>query len=153
MPPISPGRPRILKPEPSNIRGKCVSCNKNKQARFKQSGKTRYRAYCQGCNNKKYKIKQAYTKKQLQGYAYAQRLRKYGITAEQHQQMMTDQSLQCAICQKPEIEEGRKFAIDHCHDTGKVRGLLCWHCNTAIGKLEDSPERLRRAASYLEGNL
>lgn len=153
MPPISPGRPRILKPEPSNIRGKCVSCNKNKQARFQQSGKTRYRAYCQGCNNKKYKIKQSYCKKKLQGYAYAQRLRKYGITADQHKQMLEDQSLCCAICNKPETEEGRKFAIDHCHETGKVRGLLCFRCNTAIGKLDDNPELLEKSARYLRGEL
>lgn len=42
--------------------------------------------------------------------------------------------------------------VDHCHETGRVRGVLCFNCNSAIGKLGDDPDTLRRATAYLEGN-
>ncbi|MFF3290030.1 endonuclease VII domain-containing protein [Streptomyces sp. NPDC003023] len=42
--------------------------------------------------------------------------------------------------------------VDHCHRTGRVRGVLCFNCNSAIGKLGDDPDTLRRAIAYLEGN-
>lgn len=145
------GRPRRLKPEPSHIRGLCLICGKCKQAKYRQSGKTRYRANCVACNNRKYGVVMGINSQAQKKASYNQRLRKYGITEEQHKQLLEDQSLCCAICLKPETEEGRKFAIDHCHETGRVRGLLCFRCNTGIGKLEDSPDRLRRAIAYLEG--
>jgi len=42
--------------------------------------------------------------------------------------------------------------VDHCHETGRVRGVLCFNCNSAIGKLGDDPDAVRRAAAYLEGS-
>ena len=42
--------------------------------------------------------------------------------------------------------------VDHCHETGRLRGVLCFNCNSAIGKLGDDPDTLRRAIAYLEGN-
>jgi len=42
--------------------------------------------------------------------------------------------------------------VDHCHQTGRVRGVLCFNCNSAIGKLGDDPDAVRRAAAYLEGS-
>jgi hypothetical protein len=58
----------------------------------------------------------------------------------------------CAICQgRPKA--GRSLDIDHCHTSGKVRGLLCGKCNKAIGGFADNPELLRTAADYLERHL
>jgi len=53
----------------------------------------------------------------------------------------------CEICKSP---TGPSFHIDHCHKTGKYRGLLCSNCNSGIGLFGDNPERLRAAAEYLE---
>ncbi len=81
-------------------------------------------------------------------------LTQYRITQADYDGMLADQKYVCAICRQPEsaLMRGatRRLSVDHCHDTGRVRGLLCMHCNHAIGKLKDSPALLRRAADYLE---
>ena len=69
--------------------------------------------------------------------------------------MYSDQQGLCQICQKQETHEYRNerpgyLAVDHDHKTGRVRGLLCFSCNTALGKFDDDPERLMRAAQYLQ---
>lgn len=76
----------------------------------------------------------------------------YGITLDQYEQMLADQNYKCAICGIDKCQSGKGFSIDHDHATGAVRGLLCFHCNSAIGKLGDSPERCRAAADYLEAS-
>lgn len=77
---------------------------------------------------------------------------RYGITAEQHKAMMDAQDGKCAVCMKPEEKKrGHYLHVDHCHKTGRVRGLLCSACNRAAGFLGDSAARLRRLADYLEG--
>lgn len=80
--------------------------------------------------------------------------RRYGITIEQYNEMLTKQNGGCAIC-KTFIPWSRseRFAIDHCHITGKVRGLLCHACNQALGMLNDDPEILRKAAKYIEDSI
>jgi hypothetical protein len=73
----------------------------------------------------------------------------FGITADDYRQILDLQGGVCAIC-KRDCDSGRRLAIDHDHDTGQVRGLLCTKCNMAIGALRESAEALRRAADYLE---
>lgn len=85
--------------------------------------------------------------------------RNYGITPEQHQELVKSQRGVCAICKRPETavkpkREGTKaLAVDHCRDTMQVRGLLCQKCNTGIGNLDHSVERLEAAAQYLRDTL
>ncbi|MEV0442738.1 endonuclease VII domain-containing protein [Streptomyces spectabilis] len=73
--------------------------------------------------------------------------RQYGLTEAQRDEMIAAQKGLCVICLKAPPAH-----VDHCHETGKVRGVLCFNCNSAIGKLGDDPDALRRAISYLEGN-
>ncbi len=68
---------------------------------------------------------------------------KFGITVDEYEARLVEQKGVCAVC------TGRRLAVDHCHATGKVRGLLCWHCNSGIGKLGDNAEGLLRALAYL----
>ncbi|MCP3817206.1 endonuclease VII domain-containing protein [Streptomyces sp. A3M-1-3] len=73
-------------------------------------------------------------------------MRTYGITEAQRDEMISSQMGICLIClSAPAVH------VDHCHETGKVRGVLCFNCNSAIGKLGDDPDTLRRAITYLEG--
>jgi hypothetical protein len=73
--------------------------------------------------------------------------RKYGMTLAERDEMIASRMGLCANCLKaPAVH------VDHCHETGRVRGVLCFNCNSAIGKLGDDPDAVRRAAAYLEGS-
>lgn len=77
----------------------------------------------------------------------------FGLTADEYENLSASQGHVCKICGG--IERSRRYTrlcVDHCHTTKEIRGLLCNNCNRAIGLLGDSPERLRRAAEYLEQN-
>ncbi|WEU67394.1 endonuclease VII [Xanthomonas phage JGB6] len=71
--------------------------------------------------------------------------RKYGISKEQVEEMSKAQNGCCAIC-----NQKKKMVIDHCHTTGRVRGLLCNGCNTAIGMMGENIEAFQAAIKYLE---
>lgn len=72
---------------------------------------------------------------------------KYGITKVQYHEMFVAQNKSCAICQRPRGE--RKLHVDHCHVTGKIRGLLCNRCNTMLGGARDEVHTLARGIQYL----
>jgi hypothetical protein len=74
----------------------------------------------------------------------------YGITVDEFDAMLAAQRGRCAICSSPEPRSNCWWHIDHDHDTGHVRGLLCGPCNQGIGSLGDDPDRLRLAIAYLE---
>jgi len=78
----------------------------------------------------------------------------YGITSEELAELFVQQHSACAICGKQlDITQTRKWCVDHCHETGRVRGILCFPCNVALGQFSDSPAMLMRAIQYLEGTL
>lgn len=76
----------------------------------------------------------------------------YGLTEDDFNRMLEQQDGRCALCRRPfgTASKSEKPHIDHCHDTGVVRGLLCSMCNMGIGCLKDNPDIIRRAADYLE---
>lgn len=76
---------------------------------------------------------------------------KYGLTLEEFDELLAQQGGGCAICGSPDPNaQHGVWHVDHCHKTGRVRGLLCGPCNTGIGQMRDDPARLRAAADYLE---
>lgn len=80
--------------------------------------------------------------------------RRYKTTPEWYDAKLSEQGGRCAICGAPTTRSTthKRFAIDHCHRTGKLRGLLCCPCNSGIGQLGDSIDRLQQAIRYLEKN-
>lgn len=74
---------------------------------------------------------------------------RYGLTSEKYSTLLALQGDCCAICRTIAPTHGRRLAVDHDHDTGAVRGLLCGPCNRAIGYLGDSPDRVAAALFYL----
>jgi Recombination endonuclease VII len=86
-------------------------------------------------------------KRRNPSFAKRKRLKPYGLTPADYDAMLEAQSGACAICRKPFIGNGQ---VDHCHDTGHVRGLLCSHCNLGIGNLRHSVEIMKAAIDYLQ---
>jgi hypothetical protein len=76
--------------------------------------------------------------------------KKYGITLGQYEALLASQDHRCAICGIHFGQKERRLHVDHNHETGVVRGILCFPCNTGIGAFRDSADRLRAAAAYIE---
>jgi hypothetical protein len=74
----------------------------------------------------------------------------YQDAAAARERLAAKQQERCAICSKAAPENGKQLGLDHCHKTGKIRGLLCDTCNLGLGYFRDNPGLLRAAAQYLE---
>ena len=132
----------------------CACCKQSKpETEFaKCSAKKNGRqSYCRPC---------ATSRRQMSPFKYnpkaertAQIKYKYGLTLECFEALWTSQDGKCAICdQALSTTEKRGHAIDHNHETGKVRGLLCSGCNTGLGLMQDSESVLSSAIKYLKNN-
>ena len=84
-----------------------------------------------------------------QAALYASNYKKYGISYEDKVRLMEEQGGLCKICKDPFPDNPRKIHLDHFHEDGTIRGVLCGSCNYGIGCFRDSPERLMAAAQYL----
>jgi len=93
---------------------------------------------------------------EIRVYAKTRHLGVYGLTLEDYEALYAIQGGVCAVCSRPESKrhsrsnEPLQLSVDHDHETGAVRGLLCGACNMALGLLQDEPDRLRAAIEYLE---
>jgi hypothetical protein len=122
---------------------------------------------CKKCDNKKTREYQIEHKDQMAKYSEKYRLKyietyadyarntkykqNYGITIEDYNKMFDDQNGLCAICSNPESKgRSKHFHVDHDHLTGKIRGLLCSTCNTALGKFNDDINLINKAIKYLQ---
>jgi hypothetical protein len=115
----------------------CIDCNIHKPISDFHKNKKKYlSSVCINCSKERSK---AYHKSY---YKYE----KYGITKEEFDRIQTAQLGECAICNKPIFQEGH---IDHCHATGKVRGILCGKCNKGLGLFDDNVIYLTNAIKYL----
>lgn len=128
--------------------------------RSKKDGLT---SYCRDCvnaynrehskNNERVRLKsknQYHSNKRRHRNWELKRL--FGITIEDYEQMLSEQNHVCAICFGTEKRSHKSLAVDHCHDTGVVRGLLCSNCNLGLGNFQDNIEILKSAIEYLVAN-
>lgn len=130
---------------------KCPNCREFKvEIEFRIRAKENsLRSWCRVCENKasrerhhiKYKTCEN-RKRSIKKYGLK---RHYGLTLEDYDQILKEQNNVCAIC-----KEDVKLFVDHCHTTGKVRGLLCQGCNSGLGFFKDDRERIRRSLEYLD---
>jgi hypothetical protein len=107
-----------------------------------------YKSECKECT-RSYQ-KQKYDSGQIRAAVYR---RQYGITLLQYDEMVKNQNGCCKICGTDNPGGKRKrFSVDHNHETGEVRGLLCGSCNSALGLFKDNPNILQSALVYLDSN-
>ena len=102
----------------------------------------------------KYRISYRKLPKVKEGITTSRLKSMYGITLDLYRTMFSKQNGRCAICRKSEIQKIRgkikALSVDHCHKTGKVRGLLCDSCNNGLGRFKDSLKLLALAMEYLK---
>lgn len=152
----------------------CTKCNISKPLHFFSKDKKKSDglcSHCKSCQNidkkrnnearKKYyqcnktsilnQLRQKYKANPIA--AKSRDLKKtYGIDIEQYNAILLLQDSSCAICKKHSSNFERSLAVDHCHSSGKVRGLLCINCNRAVGNLKDSIDLAKNLISYLEAH-
>lgn len=73
----------------------------------------------------------------------------YGLTEQEYDDLLAKQGHRCAICETLEPKGKGIWHIDHCHETGKVRAILCHHCNVGLGHFQDSISLLQKAVDYV----
>ncbi len=125
----------------------CLSCRQRKP--FSEFG-TRG-TNCRECDTKKFRVRRKYCRRDSKDSENDRRrdlMRNHGLTQEQYDAFLLEQNGVCRVCGK--TDPSRRLAVDHDHETGKIRGLLCLRCNRAIGLLRDSSAVCRALAEYLE---
>jgi Recombination endonuclease VII len=93
-----------------------------------------HRVLCQTCQDKQLKLQERYASQRPWVKAASHRLRVYGITPERYIDMLFDQNGRCGMCHQFFLESPD---VDHDHETGEVRELLCHKCNTGLGYIDD----------------
>jgi hypothetical protein len=141
------------------MKRKCSDCKKLKQIRYFHKNKASrdgsgYANVCAKCFRKRNRTRVP-AKRHLQYLKHKRRqldrdlFKHYGITRDQYNEMLAKQDNLCAICGKHASDSHKGLHVDHCHETKKVRGLLCSACNIGIGMLKHNGTILRKAMEYL----
>lgn len=130
----------------SGFRSECKDCRKQYRRRYHKANKDKIRAY--------YAV---YRQEHADEVLASKLAWHYGLTVAQYRRMLKEQGGVCAICRRKDSalnRQGRprRLSVDHDHNTGEVRRLLCHYCNSLIGMAKSDPAILRAAAAYLEAH-
>lgn len=134
----------ICKKRKDGIEYKCKKC------------KSEYNSNFYTGNIKHIEKTKEYNKRNQRKVRNCDLLRDFGITIDEYEKMLTNQNNKCKICNKEETVKNKKtnklrmLCVDHCHKTGKIRGLLCNRCNSAIGLLYEDSTIINNCLKYLE---
>ena len=147
---------------------KCLSTRPSDQFNKRKANKDGLTVWCKPCVSTYNKIRKAnYSPERVEQLKQMERAyrqskpykdydwsrhiaKKFGISEFQYNEMQIAQKNCCQICSINQKDSKRRFAIDHNHSTGKIRGLLCQTCNQAIGMLKENKDILYSAIKYLE---
>lgn len=131
------------------LRSECKACCLVNSNRWKNNNtdksKASYKKWREKNIDRERAVKREYAKNNVWAARNRELKRQYGISYATFNIMRVGQLGLCLICKEPT----EKLVVDHCHETGHVRGLLCGKCNSAIGLFKDNIENLKRAVEYL----
>ncbi len=142
----------------------CSKCQKSKptnsfsKRKLSKDGLNHWCKSCVATNNKKWTKaniesvrakSREYDRKNRTKRRHSELKHKFGIGLSEYSKLLEEQNNSCAICSVHKDDLNKNLAVDHCHSTNKVRGLLCGPCNRAIGIFKDDPELCRKASQYL----
>jgi hypothetical protein len=122
--------------------GKCKKVKSVKNYHLDANNATKLTSWCKQCKKK-------YQKENIEQIKKTTALRRYGVSGKEYENLMSSDS--CSICKKF-FSRLVKPVIDHCHSTGRVRGLICYKCNLGLGLFFDDPKILKEAIKYLSEN-
>ena len=141
---------RIMILKSGNEKLVCDKCRREKSSLWQKENKERVNE-----KNRKW-VANNYEKK-YSNSKNSKLLKEYGITLEEYYKISESQNNKCKICNKEETRESKgikwKLSVDHCHKTGKIRGLLCGKCNVGLAKFEEEERQFLNAIKYLKGEL
>ena len=126
---------------PDGFRKKCKKCRDSALYRRRRKNPDGYNEYM-----RRWRMKNS-------DRLYAAEIRKrYGISLDQYSGLLLAQNKRCAICAAPHnsIKKRGRLHVDHCHISGRIRGLLCANCNKMLGNARDRADLLRKGADYLD---
>jgi|TARA_Y100000296_G_scaffold70264_1_gene84787 hypothetical protein len=134
--------------------GECKECHADRASSWRSRNKDKWREYSRRSREK---LKRALSNEEWVALQKDGNLRhKFNMTLEDYHQLWGKQEGLCAICKNPETATRKgvlkHLAVDHCHDTGRIRGLLCAKCNTAIRSFGDDTNVIAAAIQYLLTN-
>ena len=148
---------------PNVLRGNCQSCqndynkkylkkNPEKVSQFALNRKGRSKEYRQETKKERNEYLKEWGRRNPEKRRAQKYRHRYGIDVDGYNSMLLARNGKCAICYSSDFgrANAKVFVVDHCHQTGTIRGLLCHKCNMVIGFSNDSKDLLLRAISYLE---
>jgi hypothetical protein len=134
----------------SDLHRTCMTCGEKKLATdfYFRNKKTGVRhSVCKQCDRERVKKRHKENPERTRNNDLK---RNYGITLDEHTQMYENQNGVCAICKGVGDGKWKKLCVDHDHETGKVRQLLCRNCNMVLGQVRDNVNLLEEMIKYLQ---
>lgn len=137
-------------PEVPASKKRCSRCLEVKELNTFNFVKGKPHSYCRACQRQYRNSRHSSPKRRDENLR-----RNYGITSSEYEVMLSQQGGVCAACNQPETaidpytRQTKKLAVDHCHETGQIRELLCETCNKVLGYIEKDPQRVDMLLQYL----
>jgi len=132
-------------------KNRCKNCHKEYYNEMNNNGcKDRYKDYSPERKKRRLELSNIWRKNNPDNVRNIRLKTFYGISLEGYKQILEAQNHGCGICGKPPHMNNRSMPLDHCHQTRRIRGILCSACNTALGTFGDSVDGIKNVLSYLE---
>lgn len=148
----------VEKLKDKNNKNHCKFCHAERVKRYRHENKEvvleKTREWRESNREQAREYTRKYRREKTEQYIHAKLMNKFGISYEDYQSMLVYSNYKCEICLKEEVRiiRGKKvrLGVDHCHESKKIRGILCFKCNVLLGNCNDDIQILQSAIEYLK---